>query len=80
MSASMPTNISSSRKCSEAEIQRFGFAGVRLGQDQHSAGSLFTLESCAGDFQGAVARAVVDDDHSQVRIIRGQRGPHGSSR
>src|ERR1700691_840502 len=57
-------------------VESIRLAGVRLGENDDSSGSFFAGEGNARDFEGAVARAVVDHNHAQVGIIRVQRGAY----
>ncbi len=53
----------------EGEVERGGLAAVGLGEDLDAAGGDFGGVGLAGDLEGAVAGAVVDDDDVEVGVV-----------
>src|SRR5215469_11624468 len=60
----------------DAVVQSFGFARVRLAENQHSSCRSIGCKGLARDFKRPIFRSVVDYDYAQIWIVRIQSSAH----
>ena len=73
VSASMPTKISSPRRCSSPKLRASALPEFALVRMRTLPLAVFEGKGCSRDFERRVARAVINHDDLQIGIVRGQR-------